>query len=227
GGTERLGPRAQQPRGDGVEPGQPLVGDLAQRGQRLRPEVGPFEGPVVRGAGGRGDGCALRADVDLLALVDAPERAFAAHARPAAEVRAAHVLDRELLLLGQREERAGGRVGAVDEVAGHAVADEREEADLVGRAAQLVAEPLLVGGVAVEEGEVEYRDTGHGSRPFVVGCAGDETVRAPAATTTRRPRRGTGGPRAEGVHGRRELALLSGGAGHRAGGSPGRRPLSG
>ena len=62
-------------------------------------------------------------------------------------MRAADVLDRELLGSRQREELAGDGEEAALQFVGNSVADQVEESDLVGGLAQLSAE--LLGGVGV------------------------------------------------------------------------------
>ena len=78
-------------------------------------------GPIRRaksGASGSAIAVALGPDVDLLAPVDPALRALAADARVPAEVRALHVLDRELVGLGQGEEVARRAVQALPRARG-------------------------------------------------------------------------------------------------------------
>jgi hypothetical protein len=102
-------------------------------------------------------------------------------------VRAVDVLDRALLLLGEREELPGGGVGAVDQLDRDAVADQGEEADLVGGAAQLVAEPRWSSGPpsSSERSSTGMPDMGGSFRKMPGGCA--DGGRPASTDTSARP----------------------------------------
>ena len=162
GGAERLGPRPQQPPGDAREVLVPLGDDLLQLRLRRRPEVRADEAREV----GRirvGDRLALRTDVDLLAPVDLALRALAADPGVSAEVRALHVLDRELVRLGQGEEVARCAVQALLELGRDPGAGQVEEADVVRRGAQVRPESRggVVAGVELREVEDRQGEVGH------------------------------------------------------------------
>jgi hypothetical protein len=72
-----------------------------------------------------------------------------------------HVLDRQPLFLGEREERLRDRSYPGDEVLRDAVADEIRRADPVEGAAQRVDE-RCVAGIGVEAGDVQYGECAHG-----------------------------------------------------------------
>jgi hypothetical protein len=119
-------------------------------------------------------GGALGADVDLLAPVDAPLRELTPGPGVAPELRTARHLDRELVLLGQREEVLGLGEGAIDDLVRDPVPDQCEEADLVRRPQQVRAEGSCRLSARVEAGQVEHGE-GRGnhraslSRRFVGG----------------------------------------------------------
>ena len=108
-------------------------------------------------------GLALGPDVDLLAPVDPALGPLAADARVAAEVRALDVLDRELVGLRKGEEVARGAVQPRLELGRDARAGQVEEADVVRRGAQVVAEARggLRSGVQLRQVEDRQVELGH------------------------------------------------------------------
>ncbi|MDQ1083479.1 hypothetical protein QE414_001486 [Microbacterium sp. SORGH_AS 344] len=181
---EGEGPRAQELAGDTGEVIVPLGDDVLEFGLRGRPEVGPDQ-TVVAGSVGVVDRRALGPDVDLLAPVDTALRALAADARVPAEVRARDVLDRELVGLGEREEVFRGLQQPRLQLGADPGAGQVEEAHVVRRGAQVVAEAgggirALVEEREVENGEIEV---GHATRLGRSRVAG-----AIVAADYRRPR---------------------------------------
>ena len=148
-------PGAQEAEGEGVEFGGPACDGGLQVGEVGRPWGRSFGAQIGGDAGAALGGGAFFADVDLFPPVDVAVGELAADARVSAELRAVDVLDRELLLLGEREEAAGHIQDVVDERLVDAVPDEVEEADLVGGLAQLLAESLCRLLAVVEGGHVE------------------------------------------------------------------------
>lgn len=163
--AERLGPRAQQALCDPAQQRFPLGEHRLQLGQVLWPQIGALEAPEV-GRRGVGDSGALGPHVDLLAPVDRALCALAAHPGVAPELRAVHILDRELRGLGECEERARHREQPGLQLRGHAVPGEIEKAHIVGRGAQGFAEALGRLGALIELGEVKdgEREIGHATK---------------------------------------------------------------
>ena len=156
-------PGAQEPPRDRRAPVLPVGEDRPQVGLRLGPEVRPFQAHVD----GRSriiGGCAFGADVDLLAPVDLALGELAAGPGVAAELRTAQHLDAALVVERQREEAGGLRERPRGDVLGDAVADEVEEADVVGGGAQRGAEVRRLGVAPVELGHVEDGEAGRPRR---------------------------------------------------------------
>ena len=161
-GPERERPGAQQLVRD---PGQgvvPFGDDRLELGLGRRPQV--RAGEAVE-SGSALDGLALGADVDLLAPVDLALRPFAADTGVAAEVGAVDVLDRQLLLFGEREEVERGPVQARFELGGDPRARQVEEAHIVRRCTQFVTESGrgLRAGIELREVEDGEREISHAS----------------------------------------------------------------
>src|SRR5690606_39447981 len=106
--AERLGPRLHEFEAHSVQVVLPAGDDVAELRQGIRPLVWALESPVVCDAWALRDGLALRRDVDLLAPVGLAQRELAADAGVPPEVRALHVLARQLAFDGEGADVAGG-----------------------------------------------------------------------------------------------------------------------
>ncbi len=142
----------------------PFGDDLLQFRLRRRPQIRADEAGRIRGA--RRPRVRARARCRSARASPPDPGALSADAGIAAEVRAVHVLDRELVLLREGEEVEGSTVQPCFQLGGDARAREIEEADVVRRRPEIVAETSRSVRAFVELGQVEDRERefSHGPR---------------------------------------------------------------
>ena len=165
-------PGTQQPQREGRQHGDPLPGGRLEFGQRRRPQVWAFESPEVRNTSPWSDDLPLAADINLLPPVDIAVGQLGSDARVAAKLRAAGVLDRELVRLIEVEEPAGHAQDVVDEGLLDPVPDEIEETDVVGHLPELLPERCRALGALIEFGQVQDGEAGQHPSIFATLAAG-------------------------------------------------------